>query len=339
VENINFLSYFLILNSLIYFWNKKISNFINVFDIPNIRKIHKKKTPLIGGYIIFLNLSLFTLLIFFDFYNFNLISDIFLTKYEYYIFYLISCVFFFIGALDDKIDISANIKLFLLTLFFIIVLSVDNTIVLNQLRFSFFDKVIYTGKYAYILTILCFLLYINACNMFDGINLQSTCYFYVLFFSLINLSSSNYFLIFILVAFLPIILLNSRGAIFMGDGGIYLCSFIISYILVKNYNLDTSITADYIFILMMLPGFDMFRIFIQRIYKKSNPFHPDNNHFHHLLLRKFQHKNVLIILNLFIIVPIYCSVLNFSNILIITINFFLYSMFIFFLTKESIFKS
>jgi len=339
MENINFLSYFIIFNLLIYLFNEKISNFINVFDIPNARKIHKKKTPLIGGYIIFLNLSLFTLLVFFDLFNFNLIDDIFLTKNEYYIFYLVSGVFFFIGALDDKIDLSANIKLSLLTLFFIIILSVDNTIILNQLRFSFFDKVIYTGKYANILTIICFLLYINACNMFDGINLQSSCYFYILFFSIISLSSSNYFLIFILIAFMPIILLNSRGAIFMGDGGVYLCSFIISYILIKNYNLDTSISADYIFILMMLPGFDMFRIFIQRIYKKKNPFSPDNNHFHHLLLRKFQHKYVIIILNLFIIVPIYCSALNFSNMVIITISFFLYSISIFFLTKDSIFNN
>ena len=121
----------------------------------------------------------------------------------------------------------------------------------------------------------------------------------------------------------------------MGDSGIYLCSFIISYVLIKNYNINTSITTDYIFILMMLPGIDMFRLFIQRMYNKRNPFSADTNHIHHLLLRKFNQRYTIIILNLFIIIPIYLSILNFSNVLIILFNFFLYFVFIFFLTKKS----
>ena len=266
-------------------------------------------------------------------------NDVFSTKNEYLIFYLTSLIFFFIGALDDKIDISPNIKLFLLTLTLFIILSLDSTIIINQLRFSFLDNIVFTGQYANILTILCFLLFINACNMFDGINLQSTSYFLVLLCCLIYLGPINFFLIFILIAFVPIFILNSRGKIFMGDGGIYLCSFIISYMLIKNYNINTLITADYIFILMMLPGIDMFRLFIQRMYKKQNPFHADANHIHHLLLKKFNHKYVVIILNLFIIIPIYCSILQFSNIFIILINFFLYFIFILFLNKNYFFNN
>ncbi len=339
MDNIYLTTFFCVFNLIIYFFNKNISNFINVFDLPNIRKIHKKKTPLIGGYIIFLNLTLFTLLIFFDFYNFSYMNDVFSTKNEYLIFYFTSLIFFFIGALDDKIDISPNIKLFLLTLTLFIILSLDSTIIINQLRFSFLDNIVFTGQYANILTILCFLLFINACNMFDGINLQSTSYFLVLLCCLIYLGPINFFLIFILIAFVPIFILNSRGKIFMGDGGIYLCSFIISYMLIKNYNINTLITADYIFILMMLPGIDMFRLFIQRMYKKQNPFHADANHIHHLLLKKFNHKYVVIILNLFIIIPIYCSILQFSNIFIILINFFLYFIFILFLNKNYFFNN
>ena len=335
MENINLLLFFCVFNLFIYFLYEKISKIINVYDVPNIRKIHKKKTPLIGGYIIFFNLTLFSSFVFFDFYDFNYADGLFTNKYEYFIFYLASLILFFIGALDDKIDIRPNIKLFLTTLLLIFILNMDNTIIINHLRFSFIETVVSTGKYAKILTILCFLLFINACNMFDGINLQSSSYISILFFCIINLSYLNFFLIYILVAFVPIIFLNGRGKIFMGDSGIYLCSFIISYVLIKNYNINTSITTDYIFILMMLPGIDMFRLFIQRMYNKRNPFSADTNHIHHLLLRKFNQRYTIIILNLFIIIPIYLSILNFSNVLIILFNFFLYFVFIFFLTKKS----
>ena len=335
MENINLLLFFCVFNLFIYFLYEKISKIINVYDVPNIRKIHKEKTPLIGGYIIFFNLTLFSSFVFFDLYNFNYTDGLFVNKYEYFIFYLASSIFFFIGAIDDKIDISPNIKLFLTTLLLIFILNMDNTIIINHLRFSFIETVVYTGKYAKILTILCFLLFINACNMFDGINLQSSSYISILFFCIINLSTLNFFLIYILISFIPIIFLNGRGKIFMGDGGIYLCSFVISYVLIKNYNINTSITTDYIFILMMLPGIDMFRLFVHRMYSKRNPFSADTNHFHHLLLRKFNQKYTIIILNLFIIIPIYLSILNLSNVWIILLNFFLYFLFILFLTKNS----
>ena len=43
---------------------------------------------------------------------------------------------------------------------------------------------------------------------------------------------------------------------------------------------------------MMVPGVDMFRLFLMRILSKKNPFSPDRNHIHHLLLNKiFKYKN------------------------------------------------
>ena len=58
LEN-NFL-YFLIfqffLNLFLFLNLKKIAIKINIFDIPNERKIHKNKVPLLGGLFLFLNL-------------------------------------------------------------------------------------------------------------------------------------------------------------------------------------------------------------------------------------------------------------------------------------------
>ena len=38
-----------------------------------------------------------------------------------------------------------------------------------------------------------------------------------------------------------------------------------------------------IFIILSLPGLDMFRLFLVRIFYGKNPFSPDRNHIHHLI--------------------------------------------------------
>ena len=122
------------------------------------------------------------------------------------------------------------------------------------------------------------------------------------FFLLIKMLTN--FLYFLLSALLFIFVLNKDGKIFMGDSGIYLISFIIGYILIKIYNFDNKLSADLIFILMMVPGIDMLRLFILRLYNKKNPFSPDREHVHHLLLNKFSNLKTLVMLNFMILYPI-----------------------------------
>ena len=49
-----------------------------------------------------------------------------------------------------------------------------------------------------------------------------------------------------------------------------LFSFIIGYLFIKLYNHRIIINSDTIFLIMMLPGFDLLRLFIERIYKKKH---------------------------------------------------------------------
>ena len=329
MSNIEFSFFFLVINIFIYLFYKRISRIINVYDIPNNRKIHKKKTPLIGGYIVFFNLVLFTLLIFFDFYDINLIKHIFISKSNYLIFFIVSTLIFFIGTLDDQINLNANVKLLLLLFSISLLIFLDDTVIISQLRWSFTDNIFFLQKYSHFFTILCFLLFINACNMFDGINLQSTTYYIFLTFFLLKFNNLNFFIIFFLITLLPIFALNKNGKIFMGDSGVYLCSFILSFIIIKNYNIDMKIDADFIFILMMLPGVDMFRLFLLRISKKKNPFAADANHIHHLLLKKFSSNKTLLIINLIIVIPTILSFLNISSFLIVILFLVLYVIFIF----------
>ena len=55
-----FLALSVLINIVIFFKHKKLSYMFNVYDYPNERKLHKHKTPLLGGLIIIINLLLFS---------------------------------------------------------------------------------------------------------------------------------------------------------------------------------------------------------------------------------------------------------------------------------------
>ena len=166
-----------LLNLSIFFFQDKIDKVINIYDQPDkIRKFHKGSIPLTGGILIFINLFFLIICDFFleeklfffqDFFNYNRI-------YFSFVFGLVS--FFLLGLLDDKISISANLKLIIQILILFIVLLLDPNLKIEFIKFSFLDKNFYLNEFSLIFSILCFLLFINAFNMFDGINGQSGLY-------------------------------------------------------------------------------------------------------------------------------------------------------------------
>ena len=288
-----------LLNLSIFFFQDKIDKAVNIYDKPDkIRKFHKGSIPLTGGILIFINLFFFIIFDFFlekklfffqDFFNYNRI-------YFSFIFGLVS--FFLLGLLDDKISISANLKLIIQILILFIVLLLDPNLKIEFIKFSFLDKNFYLNEFSLIFSILCFLLFINAFNMFDGINGQSGLY------ALINFLIFYLFLdklIFLLIMFIMVIFLykNFKNKIFLGNSGSYLISFLISFYYVKFYNTGIINEADFIGLIMFIPGLDLLRLFFLRIYKGKNPFSPDRNHLHHILLKKFNYKWSIFLFSLF----------------------------------------
>ena len=79
---------------------------------------------------------------------------------------------------------------------------------------------------------------------------------------------------------------------------------------------------------MMIPGIDMFRLFITRLLLKKNPFKGDKNHLHHILLKKFNQSKVfqiLFIFNFFIFSSVLFSI---NSILIFLIFIIIYTVII-----------
>lgn len=282
----------------IYFNYKKISEIINVYDIPdqNLKK-HSIKTPVSAG---ILNLIAFTCFFLFTF-NF---SEIF-----FYPFILIIYTAF--GFVDDKYNLNPYLKLFITTLIVALLIYFENNLIIETLKFDLNNYVLNLGLFSLPFTVLCILLLTHSLNMMDGINGYSAIYkisimitfiLYItsslndyprgsdLYIDLIWLLNISILYLFLLSLF---IFLNYKGLIFFGDGGIYFGALIISYILIKLNKILPTFTPEAIFIILILPGIDMLRLFILRIYKRRNPFKGDLNHFHHIFKSKYPRINIV----------------------------------------------
>ena len=291
-----------LVNIFIFINVDKLNNLINIYDNPNQkRKIHQKKISKTGGWIIFFNLSVIYLIYFLI--PQNDISLIY-SNTNYISFYLGCFLFFLLGLIDDIYDLKPNIKLLSALLIVILILNFDNNLVISDLKFSFVDNKISTSSFGVVFTTFCILLFINAFNMFDGINLQSILYSVILILGNLVFSNSLNFIIFLFPLIFVLIILNYKNKIFLGDNGSLLLGFIFSYLFIFNYNKSFIFDADIIFIFMMLPGLELLRLAITRISKKRNPFSADNLHIHHLLLRKYSYRTTLFSNLTLIIIPI-----------------------------------
>lgn len=294
----------LILNILIIFNKKNLVKIYGIYDIPdNKRKIHKKKTPLTGGLIFYLNFLIFFITSFFNQELLNTVLIIFSDKYEYALFFFTSSIFYLIGYFDDKKDINANLKLLFITLVLIAFLVFYQSLRIEVITFSFTEKNFYLGSFEFIFTLFCFLAFINAYNLFDGINLQIgiyTLYIFLIFYFL----SQN---ILILSFFFPLSLFlyfNSTGKIFLGNSGTYFLSFIISFLFINFFKNFENITSDQILGIMFIPGLDMIRLFVVRMLEKNNPFSADRNHLHHKLLQIYGYKKTILFIQIITVVPL-----------------------------------
>lgn len=292
----NFFS-FLILFFLFIFRNEICSK-LKLVDYPNDKSVHREKALLFGG--IFLISSLFL----------NIIILILTNKFQnnFFNFFLILS-FFFVALIDDIKNLNPNLKMILSIIICFIGISLDSELKINNLFFFYSDNIYLNNNsfFNYVLSILCILLFLNAFNFIDGINgLASTVglsFFLYLIIKNPLILNLYYFFIISLLFFLFI---NTKYKVFLGDSGNYLISICIAMILLKENSDQPSLYyAEEIFLLLLIPGLDMLRLFIVRIFNKNNPFKGDQNHLHHRLFNKFGNLKTVLIYLVIINLPIY----------------------------------
>lgn len=318
-----------ILNILVIIFFNKFSIFINLFDNPDgTRKLHKKPIASIGGFLIFLNLFIYFIFVQYNYFYLNIkLPNI--NNLDFFIFFIFLTLFFFIGFLDDRFNLNANFKLILYSLIIFIFLFLSENLLLTNLKFSFFQNPINIKLIALPFIVLCFLLYLNAFNMFDGINLQSSLYSINIFIFLILKGIFVDISVVMILSLIFFSYLNFKNKCFLGNNGSLLIAFIIAYLFIKSQSTHSPFLADEIFLAMQVPGLDLLRLAIQRIYNKKHPFHADRNHIHHLLSKKLGYTKTLLILIGIIIVPNYLSILHGHTIFYIILTLFIYSSIIF----------
>jgi UDP-GlcNAc:undecaprenyl-phosphate GlcNAc-1-phosphate transferase len=329
----NLYIFLLLFNLIFIYYFKNISRYINLFDKPDqLRKFHKKKIANIGGLFIFFNLFFFIIYFlfnnnYFDNHNFAL------TKKEIYIFFIFSSLFFLIGFLDDKHELSPNLKLMLFSSVVGFLLFSENNILITEIKFSFLLQPIDISKISVLFTSVSFLLFINAFNMFDGINLQSALYSLFLLFIFLTIGFAVEIIIVLILSLIFFIYLNYKNKCFLGDNGSLIIAFILSFLFIKSYNSNYIVYADQIFLLMMIPGIDLLRLAITRIYNGKHPFRGDRDHFHHNILAKYGYNKTVLITFLIIVVPNIISLTLGWTLYLILLSGLLYSILLFNIKK------
>ncbi len=269
---------------------KKIAYHINALDIPNERKVHKNKMPLLGGLIIYIGFLFGYIL--------------YMPKDEKMIYVIIaSMVIILTGIIDDIKPLSAKHKLIGQIISALIIVSFTNLLISD---ISFFDYYINFGILKYPITIIFIVSLINCINLIDGLDGLaggiSAIFFLTIgilacFFP--NITSLEIILSFIMFgACLGFLVFNFHPAkIFMGDTGSMFLGFMISIICLMGFKTVTLTSFLIPIVILTIPILDTLFAIIRRIINKKPIYEADKKHLHHQLLNKkfSQRVTVLII--------------------------------------------
>jgi len=320
----------LFINIIFFFFFFEIQKKINIFDKPNLeRKIHSKPISSAGG--VLLTISL---LIYFIFVLIGIDKNSLSFKENFSLIILI-LFFFILGIYDDKFSIKPLTRLLLSFFGILILVLLNDNFNIKELRFSFLDYKIRLGNLSILFTIICVLIFINACNMFDGINLQFGFYIFLLIVIFYNKGVLENLLIIISIFCFFFLYFNFKKILFIGNNGVFVVGTLFSFLFIKIYNLENTLFySDEIFLYMSILGFDLIRVSFSRLLKGRNIFEADNNHIHHLLLKKFSFFYSTLLIQILVIFPIIYSFLTKNYIIACFTSLIAYTALVIYLKKS-----
>ena len=268
-----------------------LANLKHLTDVPDSdRKLHKKTTPTLGGIAIFAGTV----------FAFAAMTDYLLVRSEIQFMTSTLILLFFTGVKDDIQGLSPLKKL-MIQFFCGAALTAIGNMRITSL-WGIFGILEVPPLVGTIITFVMIVSLINAFNLIDGIDGLAgglgliASLFFGIWFALTGNSFSSILAFSLTGALLGFLFFNFKNAkIFMGDTGSMILGFIISILTIKfiESNRVAEITSSIYYIkaapgvafaAIMIPLFDMTRIFFVRIKNGKNPFSADRNHIHHILL-------------------------------------------------------
>ena len=266
-----------------------IAKYIDAYAKINARTIHTRKNiARIGGVAIYVSF---------------MISMTCFMKSDVQIRALVlgSSIMFFGGLIDDLIELSSKKKLAFQLLASIIMMIYGKTI-LGKI-FLPFGIVIDMGLISYIITLFWLIGVTNAVNLIDGLDGLASGISLIILVVIASLSvidnrpditQISLILVGALSAFL---IFNFNPAkIFLGDCGALFLGFVIASISLMGFKSGTFITLGLPILMCGVPIVDTLTAIIRRKLSGKRFDEADKNHLHHVLMRKFGHRNTVLIL-------------------------------------------
>ena len=290
----------------------------NLFDEIDPRKIHKGTVPRLGG-IAFFPSILFSILFITGLMPMipmvtHLTTTATLTTINF-----ITCsviILYLVGMADDLIGVKYRAKF--VAQIFSAALIVAGGIYINDLH-GFLgiselteDPTHLTFDFgsisAALLTILLTVFITNAINLIDGIDGLASglsaiaCAFFGFIFYQADMHLYGMISFATLGALLPFFYYNVFGdakkhsKIFMGDTGALTIGLVLSILSIRTCQIDDTTCSPNMAVVafapLLIPCFDVVRVYLHRIRMKRNPFLPDKTHIHHKLLALGIHQRL-----------------------------------------------
>ena len=283
-----------------------------LYDIPNARKIHRNAIPRLGG-VAFMPSMFIAFAIAVAVLG---STDRLVTINVWSLCFMLSIVLIYaMGIIDDILGLSPTVK-FAVQIVAACMLPLSYLYINNFYGFMGVHEIPYAIGFP--LTALAIVFIDNAINLIDGIDGLAASLTIIALAGFMYIFASQEVwsyailisgLIGVLLAFLYFNLFGDASKnrkIFMGDAGRLTIGFILGVLCVKYsmYNPKTIVVHKFDFImpftLLIVPMFDVVRVFIVRIWHGCSPFQADKRHIHHKFMRAglSQHKALCCIVGL-----------------------------------------
>ena len=263
---------------------------LGLVDKPdNYRKVHRRAVPRLGGLGIFA--AFFIPLAYLYFFHRNPVADLLHIRPGQLAGLLAGATLaLLVGLVDDLRNLRAGRKL----LFQIIAASIAWTMGLSiEVISNPFGSPLILGWYSFPVTVLWFVMCMNAVNLMDGLDglAAGVCLFVSLTLFLVSLHFRNVLAMLLMSCFsgavFGFLLFNFYPAkIFLGDSGSMLLGFLIGALSLigSTRKAETAIALLIPVVALGVPIFDTSLTILRRWYKKFPIGSPDRQHIHHVLL-------------------------------------------------------
>lgn len=240
---------------------------------------------------------------------------------------------FFIGLVDDFINLSVLKRFFFVTIILFFYFTLNKEFLLTEfiINYSFLNLNFYQSLFLSIFLILGF---IHVINMSDGRNGLVVSYLILIisYFAFKNDFYLDSLYLLILFNLILTLFLNVFNFSYYGNNGILVVSVFFGTILFHLYD-EKILYIREIFILLFIPFYDGLYVTFKRLLKKKNPFIPDRSHLHHLSSKSNWYLSLIIIMSVKISLLFIINSFEINFIYLFFITFISYSLLRFYIKK------